>query len=71
MTVNRTDIEAPGPEVGPKSSKLSLIWNLVTRIDSSFEVVTSRERTMVKTGEESPKSESRSVMARIGAFALT
>jgi hypothetical protein len=44
---------------------------LVTRIDSSYEVVTSRERTMVKTGEESPKSESRPVMARIGVVTLT
>lgn len=57
MTIYRTDIATSGLEVGPKSSELSLIWNLVTRIGSLYEGSDFVRITMAKTGEEVPGSE--------------
>ncbi|WAI01161.1 hypothetical protein [Methanogenium organophilum] len=71
MTIHRTDIVVFGPEVGPKSSELSLIWNLVTRIAPSKRYELREKNKWTRRERKQQKSQSLPVMGRIGVSTLT
>ena len=56
----------PCPKMAPKTSTLSIVRNLVTRMRSSQEVGTSQGEPIMQTGEEAAKSKGLPVMGGIG-----
>jgi hypothetical protein len=63
--------KVPGPKMAPKTSTLSIVRNLVTRMRSSKEVGTSQGETITQTGEEAAKSKCLPVMGKIWETSLT
>jgi hypothetical protein len=66
----QTDKEIPGLQMAPTASKVSQIWNLVTRIHSSNRGMEIVRSTNGVDGKDVSKSECLPVMGKIEAYAL-